>query len=75
MILRIPYETFLQHDHNGNAPELRSPEDAEKIEAGDMFRASGLTLCKGCGEDYYTHPQVLGALWLHKLCDGSHVKL
>lgn len=46
----------------------------------DMRRASGDVICEPCGREYRKHPSVgpkcsAGAQWLHKLCDGSLVKL
>lgn len=52
------------------------------VPEGDQhwMRASGECLCVHCGKTYSRHPMdevhvgMNGALWLHRLCDGSLVK-
>lgn len=49
----------------------------------DFTRASGDCICDACGEDYYSHSPAEerhnlsydGNPFLHRLCDGSLVKL
>jgi hypothetical protein len=49
----------------------------------DFVRASGDCVCEICGKDYYHHPEADepqylsydGTPFLHRLCDGTLVKL
>jgi hypothetical protein len=63
------------HDEWGNAAHLLAERDRERLDTGDWRRASGDTLCEGCDRTYYDHANVVGALWLHRLCDDTLVKL
>lgn len=65
----------LGYDSFGNKPELLAEIDRARIDAGDIHRAGHLTPCDKCGCAYHMHPHVQGALWLHRICDGSLVKL
>lgn len=69
----ISFEERHEHDGMNNAPRLLDPVHAEKLEKG-ISRAGGDAIC-GCGEVYYDHPRVVGALWATELCDGTIVKL
>jgi hypothetical protein len=71
----IPPDIRRQHDDFGNCPELLSPEDAAALDEGRWDRAGGAVVCDVCGKQYYDHPNVIGALWLTRVCDGSLVKL
>lgn len=71
----IPPEIREQYDDMGNAPHLLSDEDRIKIDNNEMHRASGECICETCGKEYRQHNDVIGALWLTKLCDGTLVKL
>jgi len=71
----IPWELRHQHDEWGNNSDLLSKEDKEILETGEWIRASGDVICETCGEKYWRHPQVIGALWLIRICDGLLVKL
>uniref|UniRef100_A0AB74UM69 Uncharacterized protein n=1 Tax=Caulobacter phage BL57 TaxID=3348355 RepID=A0AB74UM69_9VIRU len=71
----ISYELRQQHDEYGNAEHLLSDADYAVILAGTWRRVSGDNLCGHCGKLYYDHPQVIGALWLTRICNGSLVKL
>lgn len=66
----IPYAFHVQHDDYGNAPHLLSPEDKEIIESGTFRRVGGDAECPICHKPNYKHPQVLGALWLRRGCEG-----
>jgi hypothetical protein len=71
----IPLDLYRQHDEQGNAPDLMPEEERVRVfDHGDWKRVSGGVRCS-CGKLYYDHPQVLGALWLTRLCDNSFVKL
>lgn len=72
---RVSLEVLRLHDDFGNCPDLLAPEDEVRLEAGTWFRASGNCICADCALPYWKHPQVLGALWLHRVCDGDLVKL
>lgn len=41
----------------------------------DSRRASGECKCTACGKFYWQHPKLWPELFLHKICDGSYVKL
>ena len=71
----ISYDLYVQHDELGNAPHLLSAEDKALIDSGDTPRVCGQVICVHCGREYNDHPEVIGALWLTKLCDGRIVKL
>lgn len=73
----IPFEQRMLHDDMGNAPDLMSEEERERIfgDTPDWYRAGGDCVCDGCGKLYYDHGPVLGALWLTRLCDNTFVKL
>lgn len=73
--MKITLEQRQRHDAHGNAPELLSEKDAEKIEEGNYSRASGLCTCSKCGTLFADHFPVIGALWLTRLCDGRLVHL
>lgn len=68
-------ETRLLHDAWGNAPDLLSPADAARLEAGDWRRADGNVPCVDCGSALWRHGMVLGALWLVRDCRGDLFKL
>lgn len=72
--MRISLALRRRHDDLGNAPDLLSLEDAEKIDRGEYVRTSGDALCE-CGRKHREHDPVIGALWLTRLCDGRLVKL
>ena len=71
----IPLELIDQHDCMGNARHLRSERTRMALDHGDWHRASHLCECRCCGRPYADHEQVLGTLWLNRLCDGTLVKL
>ncbi len=73
--MQMSFEVYKQHDEHGNAEHLLSPEDKEKVDEGDFTRAGGDSICPVCDMPYFSHPNVVGALWLTKLCDGRLVKL
>lgn len=50
-------------------------ETVERIEEGEMYRASGDCVCPTCGKLYYDHAHLTDYEWLTILCDGSLVKL
>jgi hypothetical protein len=63
------------HDDLGNCAALLDPIHNAMIEAGKYRRVGGGSLCSVCGETYYSHPTVVGALWLKAGCDDSLLKL
>lgn len=63
------------HDDLGNCSELLDPVHKAMIEAGQYRRAGGDTTCLACGNIYYTHPTVVGALWLKEGCGDFLLKL
>lgn len=63
------------HDQQGNNPYLLSEQDHHMIEEGLWTRAHGDCECVDCDLPFWKHPQVLGATWLRRLCDGRLVKL
>lgn len=73
----IPLALRRRHDDLGCAPDLMPPEERERVygESPDFYRTAGACLCGDCGRTYYDHPQVLGALWLVRLCNNDFVKL
>ncbi|AXQ69681.1 hypothetical protein HOU03_gp099 [Caulobacter phage CcrSC] len=71
----IDYDLRQQHDEWGNNPALLSAEDRSAIDLGAWKRAGHETLCETCDRPYWKHPEVIGALWLHRLCDNTLVKL
>jgi len=71
----IPFDLRMRHDAYGNAADLLSAEDASRLKDGRWRRASGDVICESCGMLYYDHPLVIGALWLHRICDGDLVHL
>jgi hypothetical protein len=73
--MRVPLDALRLHDDMGNCDDFLAPEDEAVLDAGTWFRASGDCECAVCAQSYWKHPQVLGALWLHRLCDGELVKL
>lgn len=73
--MRISFDLRQQHDSNGNAYHLLSEEDRAKFDAGECRRTDQNCLCEVCGEPWWKHPPVIGALWLTKACNGEHLKL
>lgn len=73
-IMIDPYLLEL-HDENGNAPDLLSGEDRKMIRFSAWSRASGETICHECGQPFWKHPNVIGALWLRRICGNWLVKL
>lgn len=71
----IAYDLRQRHDEWGNAPDLLAPEDRNAIDLGVWYRAGLETLCETCGRPYWKHPEVIGALWLRRLCNNTLVKL
>lgn len=71
----IDRSTGLWHDEWGNNPDLLSPMDQHMLEEGLWSRAHGDCECVDCDKPYWKHPQVLGATWLRRICDGRLVKL
>lgn len=57
------------YDCMGNSPKLLAEADRIALEAG-VQRASGDCECLVCGVDFYRHPQVQGALWATRTCEG-----
>jgi len=54
--------------------------DPDQYEYVDFYRASKSCLCSLCGKEYQDHPfsnhrDWLGEKYLHRLCNGDHVKL
>lgn len=64
----------LGYDDFGNHPDLLAAKDKQDIEAGRYTRVSHMASCK-CGYLMHQHPQVQGALWLRRTCEGILVKL
>lgn len=52
-----------------------SKPDQFRIDRGDYIRAGGDVTCSVCGFKYYDHPEVKGAEWLNRSCDGTLLKL
>lgn len=71
----IPIEIRELHDTWGNAPFLLERKAQLALDHGTWFRTSGDLICPYCNKDYYSHPQVIGALWLRKICTGEYVHL
>lgn len=63
------------HDDLGNCDRLLDPRHKALIEAGQYRRAGGDTVCSVCGVTYYSHPTVVGALWLKAGCGDFLLKL
>lgn len=68
----------LGYDDLGNCPALLHPDDKKRIEGelpngryglSGVPRAGGDSPCK-CGFILYHHPQVQGALYLTRTCEG-----
>lgn len=64
-----------RHDDFGNAAELLSAPDLKVIAEGTWFRAAGECACPICHQEYWRHPLVPDALWLHRICTGWMVHL
>lgn len=62
----------LGYDDMGNCARLLHPDDKRAIEGDDghggIRRAAGDTPCRVCGEIYYRHPPVQGALYMTRTC-------
>jgi hypothetical protein len=61
-------------------PDLYAYEPIELIVTSTAIRASGDCICEDCGRTYYKHPFSGHMSWnnepyLHRLCDGTLVKL
>lgn len=79
---RMCREAGFDPDEERGGEEETDPErDArESEELERMIRASGESICRPCGEAYRKHPVTThrtteGYPYLHKLCDGTIVKL
>lgn len=48
--------------------------DRLRIDRGDMVRVGGDIECSVCGFAYYDHPQIAGASFLKRACDGRLIK-
>jgi hypothetical protein len=70
MIIPTTMLLALGYDDLGNNLNLLCRDDLEAIEAGQYLRASGEMVCRKCGCIYYDHPNVQGALWLRRACEG-----
>jgi hypothetical protein len=57
------------------AEEDRMRAEQKTTPCPDFRRAGGGCICSICGKEYREHPHNDPWFWLHKLCDGSHVKL
>lgn len=51
---------------------LRRLRDRKSTE---FIHASGQCICTSCGKDYFGHPKDKQYEFLHRLCDGTRVKL
>ncbi len=71
----ITIEQRFLHDDMGNCPDLLEEQHRLKIENNDWHRASGDVICDQCGNLYYDHKHVVGAIWLVEICSGELVKL
>lgn len=60
----------LGYDDFDNAPHLLAEADKRVIDQGLWIRASQDAICCVCGEKFKYHPQVQGALWLRRGCEG-----
>ena len=59
------------HDANGNNSDLLDPAIEERMNNGEIQRASGEAICEKCGLNYYQHPRILGALYLTLGCNNE----
>lgn len=63
------------HDDLGNCEELLDPSHKAMIDAGKYRRVGGGSSCTVCGVTYFSHPTVVGALWLKAGCSDFLLKL
>ena len=70
--MRPPTEVLesLGYDQFGNNASLLCMSDFESLEEGKYERVSGDSICKKCKLPYMLHPEVQGALWLRRGCNG-----
>ena len=64
-----------RHDDLGNCTELLAPLHQKLLDEGKFKRAGGDAECPICKRTYYSHPTVVGALWLKEGCEGFLLKL
>jgi hypothetical protein len=57
------------------ADEDRMEQDRKSVPCPDFRRAGGGCICDACGKEYRQHPYNDPWCFLHRLCDGTHVKL
>lgn len=60
----------LGYDEFGNAPHLLAECDRVALEEGRFTRVAGEADCQVCGCKYRHHPEVQGATYLRRACDG-----
>lgn len=71
----MTYEMRMQHDDMLNCSELLDPKHKAMLDEGKLVRVGGDAECPVCGEIYYKHPLVVGALWCHEGCRDFLLKL
>lgn len=70
----IPVGTVFTKYHPTRITEVTEQEKTY-INFGNWMEGHLATICEECKHEYYKHPTVVGVHWLHKLCDGTFVKL
>lgn len=68
-------EMRMRHDHMLNCEELLEPKHKKMLDEGKIHRVGGDAECPVCGDIYYNHPHVVGALWVHEGCQDFLLKL